>query len=84
MSDNWSNRFRETIDRIAYDRGITVMDVIGPSQKGSCTLARGELVLILRDWGWSYTQIGDRLGGRDHSTIMSIEETARKRVASDG
>lgn len=82
MTDNWSAKFTETIRRIADDRGITVMDVLGTSMQRSCTLARGDLVLILREWGWSYSEIGQRIGGRDHSTIISIEETARKRATS--
>jgi len=57
------------IDAIAQEHGYTVEDILGKSRLKHLVSVRRLCVLMLRDCGYSTTEIG-RLMDRDHSTIV--------------
>lgn len=69
------------IARIANSHGVTVDDITGPSRTQPITKPRHEVMYLARCLGWSTTQIGMRLGGRDHSTVI---QGARKHAQRHG
>lgn len=44
----------------------------GPGRSRPYVQARGLVAVILRERGLTYPQIGDKLGGRDHSTAIFL------------
>ncbi len=63
---DWKDDLRDLAD--SYD--VTVADIIGPRRTKNIVPARHHAMHMLRDRGWSYPEIGAKLGGRDHSTVM--------------
>lgn len=57
------------IDTIARDNGFTLADIIGPRKHKKLSAVRHLCVLMLREKGYSTTEIG-RIMNRDHSTIV--------------
>lgn len=59
---------------------LSVEDITGPRQYREFVLARAAITMILREGPtpMSYPQIGALLGGRDHSTIINLEQVARR------
>jgi hypothetical protein len=58
------------IDVIAQQYGYTVEDMLGRSRLKRVVAVRHLCILMLREKGYSTTEIGRVLGGRDHSTIV--------------
>ena len=58
------------IAEIAEAHGYTVADILGPSRRKKLVAVRRLCILMLREKGYSTTEIGRVLGGRDHSTIV--------------
>ncbi len=56
--------------RIASEYGVTVEEIDGPSRIRRILIPRLLVYEAFRDLGFSYPQIGQRVGGRDHSTVM--------------
>ena len=55
----------------AMQKGVSVDDLTGPDRKQPIVRYRQELMLLLRqNTDLSLTQIGARLGGRDHTTVL--------------
>jgi len=50
--------------------GLTVEDITGKSRTKRIIPARHHAMAVLRQRGWSYPEIGRKLGGRDHSTVI--------------
>lgn len=46
--------------------------IVGPSRTRDCVDARSSVAWLLRERGHKLVTIGNRLGGRDHSTIMHL------------
>jgi len=57
------------IDTIAQEHGYTVEDILGKSRTKHLVHVRRLCVLMLREKGYSTTEIG-RVMDRDHSTIV--------------
>lgn len=57
------------IDAIAQEHGYTVEDILGKSRLKRLVYVRRLCVLMLREKGYSTTEIG-RVLNRDHSTIV--------------
>jgi len=57
------------IDVIAQEHGYTVEDILGKSRTKHLVGVRRLCILMLRQKGFSTTEIG-RVMGRDHSTIV--------------
>ena len=53
-------------------------DITGPSARFQHAHPRFAVYAIAHDAGYSYPQIGQRIGGRDHSTV--IQGTRRAKV----
>lgn len=61
---------------IARRHGISTAILLAPnmvpgSRRPTPARARRELFRALRDHGWSSPEIGDFVGGRDHSTVLA-------------
>jgi chromosomal replication initiation ATPase DnaA len=52
--------------------GVSVELVTGPGRAKELVRARRALALRLRDLGLSLSEIGVQLGGRHHTTVMSV------------
>ena len=57
------------IEHLAEGYGYTVEDILGPSRLKHLVSVRNRCVFMLRDKGYSTTEIG-RIMNRDHSTIV--------------
>lgn len=58
---------------------VSPLELRGPSRERTVVRARQCTMAILREHGASYPEIGDALGGRDHTTVMH----GVKRCATD-
>ena len=63
------------IGEIAYKYGFTVEDMLGPRRFKKMVAVRRECIAMLRAKGYSTTEIGRIMGGRDHSTIVVSLQT---------
>ena len=63
---DWKADLRELADFY----GLTVDDITGKSRRKHIIPARHHAMAMLRQRGWSYPEIGRKLGGRDHSTVI--------------
>lgn len=50
--------------------GFEPADMIGRARTGRISKARFVVYRLLTDWGYSSSQIGHYVGGRDHSTVL--------------
>lgn len=66
----------EIITATAHEFGVTARDITGPSRQDVFTRPRFVVCAIASAAGFSYPQIGKRLGNRDHATIMSAARRA--------
>jgi chromosomal replication initiation ATPase DnaA len=57
------------IEHLAEGYGYTVADILGPKRRRHLVSVRNRCVFMLRDKGYSTTEIG-RIMNRDHSTIV--------------
>ena len=63
----------EAITAVSREFGITERDIMGASRLKPTAQARHAFVLIARKEQFSLTDIGNFLGGRDHTTILNSE-----------
>jgi len=64
------------ISATAYEFGVTDSEITGPSRKDVFTRPRFVVCAIAHDSGFSFPQIGKRLGNRDHTTIINAARRA--------
>ena len=57
------------IAAIAKEHCFTVEDILGPRKFKHLVTVRRKCIVMLREKGYSTTEIGRIMGGRDHSTI---------------
>ena len=62
----------DIVKGVAVDMGLSVKEVTGRARGAVYVEARAVIATILRKRGMSFPQIGIRLGGRDHSTIINL------------
>lgn len=63
---------------------VPAPEIIGPCRRRNTMLARQAVYLVAKQLDrWSYPEIGRRLGGRDHSTIIHGARTAGERAKRD-
>ncbi len=63
--------FQRLMKEVATRHGLTPADLRGPCRKGPVSRARQELCYrAVEELGMTFPMIGQRLGGRDHTTIM--------------
>ena len=65
------------IESVAKDFGLTLMAIKGEARDARYVGPRAIIVCLLMQWGLSSTEVGRRLGGRDHSTVLN----ARRRFS---
>lgn len=63
--------------------GVTPEQLLGSKRDRNHSHARFALMLVWRRLGWSTPVIGKRLGNRDHSTVISGIERARRLMETD-
>lgn len=57
------------IEAIAKAHCFTLEDILGPRKFKPLVAVRRKCIVVLREKGYSTTEIGRIMGGRDHSTI---------------
>jgi chromosomal replication initiator protein len=71
---------RDQVFRDIFDEhGVTPEMLKGKRQTRPISIARQEAMYRLRQLGLTYPQIGRRLGGRDHATVIYGVRTHAKR-----
>ncbi|HEY7255148.1 MAG TPA: chromosomal replication initiator protein DnaA [Solirubrobacterales bacterium] len=69
---------------VASSFGISTADLIGPSRAAAPVRARHIAILLTREsTSLSLPEIGQRFGGRDHSTVLNSLRRARAAVEDD-
>lgn len=58
------------IEAIAKAHCFTLEDILGPRKFKPLVAVRRKCIVVLREKGYSTTEIGRIMGGRDHSTIV--------------
>lgn len=73
------------IERFCEERCISIGQMMGPLRTKQLSMHRQELYhLLYRKGRWSLTQIGRRLGGRDHSTVLHGIRQHERRLRNGG
>jgi chromosomal replication initiator protein len=62
--------WKANLHQLAQSYGVTVADITGKSRVPRFVRARHHAMAMLRGRGWSYPEIGRKLGGRDHATVI--------------
>ena len=65
------------IAAIAKEHCFTVEDILGPRKFKHLVTVRRKCIVMLREKGYSTTEIGRIMGGRDHSTICHALKMSR-------
>ena len=68
------------IEAIAKEHCFTVEDILGPRKFKHLVTVRRKCIVMLREKGYSTTEIGRIMGGRDHSTICHALQKSRAEV----
>jgi chromosomal replication initiator protein len=80
---NKSNQYipqKEVIKKIASFYDLTEDEILGHSRKKELVKPRQIIMYLLREeLGYSYTNIAEKIGGRDHTTVIH----ACKKIAKD-
>lgn len=64
-------RWRMIVERVAAEHGTSVREIMSSSRYKSTNIARQAVYFALRnETGLSYPEIGKRIGGRDHSSVI--------------
>lgn len=72
---------RERIEAVAKVFNVTAEEIIGPSRSTRIVEARHLAILLARrNSRFSFSEIGQQFGGRDHTTIMHAMSATRKRI----
>lgn len=75
MTPRQSNMLQ--IEAIAKEHCFTVEDILGPRKFKHLVAVRRKCIVMLREKGYSTTEIGRIMGGRDHSTICHALQKSR-------
>ena len=67
----------DEIEAIAKEHRFTLEDILGKNRFGPLVKVRRKCVVMLREKGYSTTEIGRIMGGRDHSTICHALQKGR-------
>ena len=75
---------RQIVAVVARYFSVSQANLRGPSRRRSVVHARSVAVYLTRTLtGLSYSQIGQGLGGRDHTTTMHADRRIREQLAND-
>jgi chromosomal replication initiation ATPase DnaA len=67
----------DDIEAIAKEHRFTLEDILGKNRFGPLVKVRRKCIVMLREKGYSTTEIGRIMGGRDHSTICHALQKSR-------
>lgn len=74
----------DVINTVARQMGVSRKDMASKSRKQSIVSARHmAMYLLKKHLDMRYNEIGDALGGRDHSTVLHALRQAENRIAND-
>lgn len=65
------------VEAIAKEHCFTIEDILGPRKFKHLVTVRRKCIVMLREKGYSTTEIGRIMGGRDHSTIVHALKMSR-------
>lgn len=68
------------IEAIAKEHCFTVEDILGPRKFKHLVAVRRKCIVMLREKGYSTTEIGRIMGGRDHSTICHALQMSKAKA----
>ena len=71
------------IQIVCEKHGISVIELLGSGRRSKIIDARVDIVLTLKDAGYSLLEIGIILGRRDHSTIFKLLKKGQKKLSTD-
>lgn len=72
--------FDSIVNRVCAEYGVTPAQMVSKATRQARFCApRAEIMLRAKKAGFSTTEIGRRLGGRDHTTIIHGQRAAIKR-----
>jgi chromosomal replication initiator protein len=75
---------KQIIALVARYFSLTQASLRSPSRRKSLVYARSVIIYLARSLtNLSYAQIGQRLGGRDHSTVMHAFKSLEKQITTD-
>ena len=75
---------RELIEIVVEFYGLTLPEILGASRKKSLVVPRQIIMYLLREeMRKSFPQIGEELGGRDHTTAMHAYEKVCRLLGED-
>lgn len=75
---------KQLLDTVAEFYGITLPDLLGASRKKALVVPRQIVMYLLREeMRKSFPQIGEELGGRDHTTAMHAYDKVGRLVRED-
>jgi chromosomal replication initiator protein len=75
---------KQLLDTVAEFYGITLPDLLGASRKKSLVVPRQIVMYLLREeMRKSFPQIGEELGGRDHTTAMHAYDKVGRLLQDD-
>lgn len=60
----------DIIRLVANRYGVSVNDLLGPRRQAHLTRPRQAAYWLAHKAGWSYANIANAIGGRDHTTVM--------------
>lgn len=70
---------RDIAAMVAAENMLTLADIRGPKRERRISHPRQVAMARMLDEGYSTTQVGDFLGGRDHTTVIEGARRARER-----
>jgi chromosomal replication initiator protein len=75
---------RQLLDTVSEFYGITLADLLGASRKKALVVPRQIVMYLLREeMRKSFPQIGEELGGRDHTTAMHAYDKVGRLLRED-
>lgn len=78
-------RWKQILAEVCAKHDISPMDILSARRRADIVVARQECMWRIRnETPLSLPQIGDRLGGRDHTTILYGVRMHEKRMAEQG
>lgn len=68
------------VELVAKETGVPAPAILGRSRNRPEVMARGAVVFVLRQAGWSYQAIADKLGMENHTSTHSLMQSTQKRL----
>jgi chromosomal replication initiator protein len=71
----------QEIERVAAHYGVDPSVIKGRSRTKSAVFVRSQAALAVRRLGYSFSEMGQMFGGRDHTTMMNLVRKAEREAA---